>query len=69
MSINLRMKFWFLQISQKANQILDRFLPYEAKLVGILGDLKTTKFRSEINWPVTVVVKRLGVIQGIQWLF
>ena len=25
------MKFWGLQISQKANQILDRFLPYEAR--------------------------------------
>ena len=29
-SVNPRMKFWCLQISQKANQILDRFLPYEA---------------------------------------
>ena len=25
------MKLWCLQISQKANQILDRFLPYEAR--------------------------------------
>ena len=25
------MKFWCPQISQKANQILDRFLPYEAR--------------------------------------
>ena len=30
-SVNLRMKFWCLQISQKANQILDKFLPYEAR--------------------------------------
>jgi hypothetical protein len=30
-SDNLRMKFWLLQISQKANQILDRFLHYEAR--------------------------------------
>ena len=38
-SVNLRMKFWCLQIFQKGNQILDRFLPYEAveNLVG-LGD-------------------------------
>ena len=26
-SVNLRVKFWCLQISQKANQIFDRFLP------------------------------------------
>ena len=50
------MKFWCLQISQKNNQILDRFLPYDARaeifqnLVGFLGDLKTPKFHSEINW-------------------
>ena len=30
-SVNLRKKFWCLQISQKANQILDRFLSYEAR--------------------------------------
>ena len=41
------MKFWCLQISQKANQILDIFLPYEAR-----ADLKTPKFHSEINWPL-----------------
>ena len=42
---------------KKTNQILDRFLPYEARteiksvknLVGFLGDLKTPKFYSEIN--------------------
>ena len=27
-SVNLRMNFWCLQISQKANQIFDKFLPY-----------------------------------------
>ena len=55
-SINLRMKFWCLQIFQKANQILVRFLTYEARakisvnhLVGFEGDLKTPKFHSEIN--------------------
>ena len=49
------MKFWCLQISQKYNQILDRFLPYEARaesvkdLVGFKGDLKTPKIHSEMN--------------------
>ena len=43
-----------IQISQKANQILDRFLPYEVRaeiktFVVLLGDLKTPKFHSEIN--------------------
>ena len=42
-----------IQISQKANQILDRFPPYRTgvcqNLVGFLGDLKTPKFHSEIN--------------------
>ena len=58
------MKFWCLQISHKANQILDRFLPYEARqksvknLVGFLGDLKTPKFHSEINWPLKKVGKK-----------
>ena len=28
---NLKMKFWCLHISQKANQILDRFLAYEPR--------------------------------------
>ena len=43
------------QISQKVNQILNRFLSYEGRaeivknLVGFLGDLKTPKFHSEIN--------------------
>ena len=56
------MKFWCLQSSQKVNQILDRFLPYEAimklgqksvkNLVGFLGALETPKFHSEINWPL-----------------
>ena len=53
------MKFWCLQISPKANQILDRFLPYEARTEicqkfgwRFLGDLKTPKFHSEINWPL-----------------
>ena len=50
-SKTFRMKFCCLQISQKANQILDRFLPYEASqiLIDFLGDLKTPKFHSEIN--------------------
>ena len=48
------MKFWLLQISQKANQILDRFLHYEARAeicqkFGWLGDLETPKFHFEIN--------------------
>ena len=50
------MKLWCLQISQKANQILDRFLPYEARAEicqkfgwPFLGDLKTPKIHSEIN--------------------
>ena len=34
------MKFWYLQISQN--------------LVGFLGDLKTAKFHSEINWPLII---------------
>jgi hypothetical protein len=29
--VNLRMKFCCLQISQKAKQSFDRFLPYEAR--------------------------------------
>ena len=45
---NFRIKFWRFQIFQKANQILDRFLPYGARL----GDLKTPKIHSEINWPL-----------------
>ena len=55
------MSFWFLQISQTANQILDRFLPYEAraeicqKLVGFSRDLKAPKFHTEINWPLAPV--------------
>ena len=50
------MKFWCLQISQKAIQILDRFLMLGQKsvksLVGFWGDLKTRKFHSETNWPL-----------------
>ena len=47
------MKFWCLQISQKGNQILGRFLQKSVKnLVGFLGDLKTPKIHSEINWPL-----------------
>ena len=52
------MIFWCLQISQNANQILDNFLPYEARaeirqyLIGFLGDLKAPKNHSEINWPL-----------------
>ena len=47
------MKFWCLQISQKAKQIIDRFLPYEARAeicqkFGWLFD----RFHSEINWPL-----------------
>ena len=52
------MKFWCLQISKKANQILDIFLPYEArveicqKFGCFLGDLRTLKIHSEINRPL-----------------
>ena len=51
-------------MSQKTNQILDRFLPYEARAeisqkFGLLygkffGVLKTPKFHSEINLPLSV---------------
>ena len=60
------MKFWCFQISQKANQILDRFCPMMLgkksvkQLVGFLGDLKTPKFHSEIKWPLELV---------FQWLY
>ena len=52
------MKFRCLQIYPKANQILDRFLPYEVmklgeesvkNLVGFWEDLKSPKIHSEIN--------------------
>ena len=53
------MKFWCFQISQKANQILDRFLPNEARAeicqIVFFGDFKTPKFHSEINWPLKEV--------------
>ena len=55
------MNFLCLQISQKANQILPRFLSYEAR-VGFLVDLKTPKFHIEINWPLTIKSK-WGAIQ------
>ena len=48
-SVNFKMSFWCLQISQKANQILDRFLPYEAraeicqKFGWLFGRFKDTK--------------------------
>ena len=54
-SVNLRMKFWCLQISKKANEILDSFCPMKLgqksvkNLVGFLEDLKTQKIHSEIN--------------------
>ena len=52
------MKFWCLQISQKAKQILDTFLPYEArteicqKFGWLFGRFEDTKIHSEINWPL-----------------
>ena len=52
------MKFWFLQISQKANQILSDFCPSflgqksGKYLVGFLGDLKAPKIHFEISWPL-----------------
>ena len=47
------MKFWCHQVSQKANQILDRFLPYEGRAeICLLGDLKTRKIHSEIKLPL-----------------
>ena len=57
------MKCWCLQISQKDNQIFDRFLLYEARaefckmLVAILVGLKTSKIHSEINWPLGLDLK------------
>jgi hypothetical protein len=47
------MKFWSLEIFQKANQISD-FCPMKLgqKSVGFLGDLKTPKIHSEINRPL-----------------
>ena len=37
----------------KANQILDSFIgqKFVKHLVACVGDLKTPKFHSEINWP------------------
>ena len=52
------MKFWCLQISQKANQIFDRSLPYLhkaeicLKFGWLFGRFEDTKFHSEINWPL-----------------
>ena len=43
------MKFWCLQISPKANQILDRFLPYETRALNSLYN------RSDMNWYRTLV--------------
>ena len=48
-SVNLRMKFWCLQISQKNNQILDRLMPYEGraencpKFGWLFGGFEVTK--------------------------
>ena len=52
MSVNLRMKFWCLQISKKANQPMKLGQKSVKYLVGFLGALKTPKFHSEINWPL-----------------
>ena len=51
------MKFSYIQISQKANQILDRFLLYEARAEIWLSFWEiwrhqNFKFHSEINWPL-----------------
>ena len=51
------MKFSYIQISQKANQILDRFLLYEARAEIWLSFWEiwrhqNFKFDSEINWPL-----------------
>ena len=54
------MKFWCLQISQKGNQILDRFLPNEAReeicqeFGWLFGRFEETKIHSEINGPLDV---------------
>ena len=54
------MKFWCLQLSPKDNQILDRFLPYEAraeicqKFGWLLGRFEATKnlFFDEMTFRV-----------------
>ena len=74
------MKLWCLQISQKTNQILDRFLPYEARaeicqnFAWLFGNLKTPNFHSEINWSLYTFIQQ-SIFQkyahGTQssWLF
>ena len=55
------MKFLCLQISQKVIQILDRFLPYEARAEICQNfDLKTPKIHSEINWPLHTIQIQWG---------
>ena len=50
--------FGVFKSPQKVTQILDRFLPYEARAEicqnfgWLMGYLKTPKSKSEINWPL-----------------
>ena len=51
------MKVWCLQISLIDNQILDRFLPYEARaeigwLFGTCGDTKILRFPHLRTFPI-----------------
>ena len=69
------MKFWCLQISQKNNQILDRFLTYEAraeicqKFVWLLGRFKDTKisFWDWLTFKVLIQVRRTFWPQAVIW--
>ena len=67
------MNFCCLQISQKANQIFDFCSSFTGQksvknLVGFLGDLKTLKFYSEINWPLRVTLIASPIKCGRQFL-
>ena len=48
------MNFWCLQMSQETNMKLGQ--KSVKSLVGFLGDLKTLKFHSEINWPLVITI-------------
>ena len=50
-SVNLRMKFLCLQISQKGKSDFC-WAEICLNLFGFLGHLRTQKFHSEINWPL-----------------
>ena len=58
------MKFWCLQISQKANQILDRFLTYEARALGTV--YKLTYLQDSMHPTIGILTKRVSHVTGLR---